>query len=224
MKTTGLILILLLLPVVLHAQDRVFLSLNPGVSLSNSENSMKVVGDKQIHWMPGVGLAYETPLPWNFDLNIEYNYIYARVNAVTMNHVVTPENVPIADLPEDLVLTYHNFDINAVFGRTRSLRSSVGPTVAYVGRSIQMHLLNPSAQEPLSSTFEDRLQSLCLGANISVNFDFPLEDAGSGFFIFTHFKFRYLHSVWFDDRGRKLDNYFQEFLTAQVNLGAGYSF
>jgi hypothetical protein len=78
--------------------------------------------------------------------------------------------------------------------------------------------------ETLSNNIDDRLVSLCLGVNASLNFHVPFGSGSSYPFFYSSLKFRYLHSLWFDVRGRDVSNYYQSFVFSQLNLGIGYNF
>jgi hypothetical protein len=121
----------------------------------------------------------------------------------------------IGTFPADLILACNNVDFAVYFKANDWLSFSTGPTISFVTRSIVIDDLPYSPPE----SFEDKLASLCLGVNGSVSIEVPLQTGSQYIFLFSSVKLRYLHSVWFDAKGRKLDNYYQSFLFSQLNVG-----
>jgi hypothetical protein len=219
------VLVLLLFCFPLHAQNKILLSYNPGLSLYNSENSMNIIGDKSISWIPGFSVAYEIEDLWGQNFQLEYNYINTRIEDV-QEFVWTGPSGPdvMGTYASDLILSCHNVDIAVYYNTDKWLNFAAGPTLSFVNRSIVIDDIPGYTQENLPGSLEDRLLSLCLGVNGSINIQIPLYTASQYVFLFSSLKVRYLHSIWFDKRGRNLDNYYQSFLSAQLNIGLGYSF
>jgi hypothetical protein len=225
MKKYILLFLLMLLYIHLGAQNKFIISYNPGVSLYNSENSMKIIDDKRIRWFPGSSIAYETENLWGLNIHLEYNFAGKRIYDV-QDFARTSASGPeiIGTSAADLILACHNVDL-AVYDKLNDwLSIAAGSTISLVNRSIVIDDLPNYSQENISRSFEDRLVSLCLGVNVSVNIEFPLQTGPQYVFFFSSVKLRYLHSVWFDDKGRNLSNYYQAFLSSQLNVGLGYSF
>jgi hypothetical protein len=225
MKKNILVLVLVLFCFPVRAQNKILISYNPGLSLYNSENSMDVIGDKSILWIPGISVAYEIENLWGQNFHFEYDFVNTRMGAV-QEFAWTGSSGPdvLGTTTSDLILSCHNVDIAVYYTIDKWLSVAAGPTLSFVNRSIVIDELPRYSQENLSGTFEDRLSSLCLGVNGSVKMEIPLITASRYVFIFSTAKLRYLHSVWFDARGRNLDNYYQSFLSAQINFGLGYNF
>jgi hypothetical protein len=154
------------------------------------------------------------------DLMIEYNYAGIKLGDVqefesSGSGVVLVTRTSIADYYR----TWHNIDLALNFELNKWLSFSLGPTVSATYRTISyVSLWNQTY------SFDDRVASLCAGLNSSFNVEVPLLDGERYLFLFSRVTFRYLHSLLFDARGRNLDNYSQEFITGQVNVGAGFCF
>lgn len=215
MKNLILLSLLLYLCSPLYAQNKILISYNPGMSLHNSENSTKIIGDKHIAWFPGISLAYATENLWGLNVLLEYNYSSKRIYDVQT--LATTSSA-------DLILTCNNFDVAVYYKANEWLSFAAGPTMSLVNRTIVIDNLLASGLENVEKSFEDRLVSFCLGVNGSVSIEVPLQTAAQYVFFFSNVKLRYLHSVWFDDRGRNLSNYYQSFLFGQLNIGLGYNF
>ena len=223
MKTISLPLILFFsLP--LCAQNRVMFSVNPGTSFHNSENSMQTIGGERLGWSPGMALAFEREDMWGLDLLAEYSFNASRANNV-IEYVVTDVGGNLQfTYGANLMLLIHNLDLGVSYRENEWLNFSIGPTISFVNRTIKINGI-PSFEGPTATRdFEDRLASLCAGFNVAAGVQLPMDDGPEYPFFFSTFKLRYLHSVWFDARGRNLDNYYQSFLVGQVNLGIGYRF
>jgi hypothetical protein len=210
----------------MSAQNRIYVSFSPGINIYDSENSSKTVGDKELLWSQGLSIAYVTDGYWRrMNLDIEYNYTYSRANDVQIFTATgSAGSLQPPTFAADLLLKWHNVDIDLNWRLSRWLSFSVGPSIAYVGRSIIIDHLPFGGQNGSPASFEDRLQSLCTGLNGSINGEIPLTYSENYPFLLIHSKTRYLHSVWFDARGRKLSNYSQTFILDQINIGVGYRF
>lgn len=204
------------------AQTQVTISYNPGISFYCSENSLKIMGNKELKGNNGFSLAYRNDQFLNlFPIDIEYSYLYSRINDVQTFYITGTANAsPPASYTADLIFQWHNLDIDVHYPLFPMFSFSLGPSVSYAGRTFA---IDHFASLDLPA-FTDRLQSLCLGMNISLNGELPLQNSGRYFFLLVHAKMCYLHSIWFDDRGRNLENYHQTFLLGRLNLGIGYCF
>ena len=219
------ILLILLICSGLYSQNRIYLSMNPGISLFNSENSMKLIGDKSIEWFPGMSIGYERDNVWGYNLFCEYNITNKKVEDVIVFARTSPDSPDIIDTyGSNLILSLYNFDFGIKNNLIDNLSYAFGPTVAFASRSFVIDDAPRNPGETLSDNIDDRLVSLCLGVNASLNFHVPFSSESSYPFFYSSLKFRYLHSIWFDARGRNVFNYYQSFLFSQLNLGLGYNF
>lgn len=224
MKNYIILTLLLSLCIPLSAQNKIFVSYNPGASLYNSENSTKTIGDKHIDWFPGFSVAFATENLSALNLFFEYNCTYRRIEEV-QKFAITDMSPEIVNYTyADLMFLFHNVDLDVYYKANQWLSIYIGPTISWVNRTYVIDDLPASPVENIDKTFEDRLASLCLGANASVSVEIPLQNDVRYIFFFSNLKYRYLHSVWFDDRGRDLSNYHQKFLFSQLNIGLGYNF
>jgi hypothetical protein len=217
-------LLLLLSFVMVQAQDKLILTGNPGTYLYNSENSFKTIGSSHADWLPGGSIIYQHDNLWGMNLQFEYNYACTTLTNVLTFFQTDINTGTIANtFGADLILEHHQFDLGLVLHINNYFSITGGPTIGFVNRTIQL-TMPLSSEESYKNHLEDRLASVCLGANASLNLEVPLQDSEHYFFFFTSVKYRYLHSAWFDARGRNLDNYYQDFLTGQSNIGIGYNF
>lgn len=223
MKTTTL-LFAMLCSLPLFAQNRIMFSVNPGTTFNNSENSLKTIGDRSLGWAPGLALAFERENMWGLDLVAEYSFNYSRANNI-IDYVVTDIGGNLRfSYGANLILLIHNLDLGVGYRESGWLNFSIGPTLSFVKRTIEMNGLPSPSGETGTRDFADRLASVCAGLHVSAGLQLPIQGGPEYPFFFSTFKLRYLHSVWFDARGRNLDDYYQSFLVGQVNLGIGYRF
>jgi hypothetical protein len=219
------ILIIFLLVSSLYSQNKIYLSVNPGENLYSSENSMKMLEDKKIQWLPGLSIGYERGNIWGYILYFEYNYSYRKIDGVLSWARTGPDSPEIiATFGSDYVLSINNFDIGIKYNLTDNLSCAIGPTIAFVSRSFVIDEFPYIPGETVSNNIDDRLVSVCAGINASLNLQIPFSSGSNYMFLYSSLKFRYLHSLWFDARGRNVDNYYQSFLVSQLNLGLGYNF
>jgi hypothetical protein len=222
---TSILFLLLIVSCSLPAQEKILFTLNPGSSLYTSENSSKVIGKKEINFINGGSIGYESPDLFGMNMRIIYDLAFARVNDIqtfTVASEKTPE--PIATIGADYLLYLNSVDLAVPLEVNGVLTLWIGPSASWGNRSIIIDGLSWNSEELNAKTrFEDRLATLCAGLNCSISMETPLTDGPSHLFFFAALKMRYLASVWVDARGRNVENYQQQFLTGQFNLGLGYT-
>ena len=221
MRNFNIVLVLLLVSPALNAQNKVSLSLNPGVYLYNSENSFETSENASITWAPGFSIAYERDSLWGMTVHVEYAYTRSMaVNAIPFTF--NTGTLASVSFGADLVSMSHHLDLGVCFKPCRSILLVLGPTIALSHRTIE--LTEPPIDVVPARHFEDRLVSMALGANASASFEIPIQEGPNYMFLLSTLKFRFLHAVWFDKRGRDLDNYFQDSFLTHLGFGVGYSF
>ncbi len=208
-----------------YSQTRFMYSINPGLSIDNSENDMDLTKEKKFRWLPGMSLAYERENVLGYCLHLEYNLTYWKLDNVIEFARTGPAGPEIIDYyGADLILAINNIDVAIRKDVNDWASYTLGPTFSLVYRSFVMEDPFASAQEGTSLGIDDRLASLCLGINASLNAEVPFSNAEEYWFFFTSLKARFIHSIWFDDRGRKLDNYYQSFFYSQIHIGLGFRY
>jgi hypothetical protein len=220
---TGIFLLLLFAFASLQAQERVLLSFNPGMNFQNSENSMKTMANGLIGWSPGFSLGYENDCLSGFPLSIEYHFTYSHApNA--MEFPVTSSLSPdvVATYGANIIFVTNNIDFAFGIRPLKFLLLEIGPSLSAVYRTIRLSVRPEN--ENTTVNLDDRLASVCAGASCSFNLEFPMEDSPRYVFLFYGIKLRYLHSLWFDSRGRDISNYYQSILLGELQLGIGYAF
>ncbi|MCW8960965.1 MAG: hypothetical protein OQK29_05330, partial [Ignavibacteriaceae bacterium] len=74
------------------------------------------------------------------------------------------------------------------------------------------------------ANFVDRLASFNIGINGLINMRIPLSKNAEYWYFYSGLKIRYLHGLFYDEGLRDLENYNQNFVTAILTIGIGYSF
>jgi hypothetical protein len=223
MKTNISLLLLLVFSSPVWAQEKFFFSLNPGMNLYNSENSMSTMANGSIGWTPGFSVGYESDSFLRFCVRLEYSYtrsIVANAMDFTITSSSGPE--PVAAFGANIIFATNNLDFAVGIRPVEFIFLAVGPTLSVVYRTIDLTM--PSYPYAPAMNLDDRVASICAGANCSVSLEIPFEYGPRYLFFFSSLKVRYLHSVWFDARGRDLDNYYQSSLMGQLGIGLGYKF
>ncbi len=121
---------------------------------------------------------------------------------------------------ERTILTKIYIDLNYVRDIDKNFSYEIGPSIFIANRILEISDI-PFGLRTIS--FCDKLASSGLGINGFLMLNIPLLENEKLFFT-SKIKFRYAHSIWFDKGLRNLDNYYQEFITAQVTAGVGYAF
>lgn len=207
----------------LFAQNSIGAHLGYGYYLGNSENKNPVMFGQKFtsHIFYGVSLQKEDV--FGLRLMLDYSYHEIRKNdimKVIISDIDFPEPVG-PSIGGDLTLVSHNFDLAYVRNFSRYLSYGAGPSFVIINRIFELDQAITDGSS--SRTLYDKLASSGLGVNGFLMFTMPVAE-GSGLFISSRLQLRYTHSIWFDKGMRKLDNYYQEFTTAQVTIGAGYAF
>ncbi|MGE5350530.1 MAG: hypothetical protein ACM3P0_00495 [Acidobacteriota bacterium] len=222
MKKYILILVVLFSACSIFAQNSVSINMGYGYYAGNSENSDPITNGQKFrsHFLYGLTLQKEDL----FGLNLMLEYSYHKINR---NDVFTFYGTDLSGLNQhriaggDLSLVSHNFDLSYVGSLSRYFSYGAGPSFAIVNRIFELDAPFPVGSQ--YATLYDKLASSHLGVNGFLMFTMPIGE-GTGFFVDSKLKFRYTHSIGFDEGLRNLHDYSQEFTTTQVTLGVGYSF
>lgn len=201
------------------SQNRINFNIGYGNYISNSENSMKIMVNKKFRSHLLFGLTYQKEDVFGYNLLIEYSY-----HEITEKNVIefirtgesSPE--PIGSIGGDMTLISHNIDFNYVGVINNYFSYGIGPSLFIVNRIFEIRNI-PFGEQPTS--FYDKLASSGLGINGFLMFSTPITE---NIFFSSKIKFRYTHSIWFDEGIRNLEDYYQQFVTGQVTVGLGYLF
>jgi hypothetical protein len=204
-----------------RGQDRVYISFNPGYSFYDAENHTKITGGKTIGWTPGLSVGYQTERLIGEPLRFEYDFTYSRLSDV-LTFVVTGSAgpSPVGYISASLTYAMHDLDLSLVIPFAEWAGASIGPSCALLRRTIDIPQIPNDQGRTLS--LEDRLVSYSVGINVSLYLTLPGTPEPQTVFAFFGTKLRYLHSIYFDARGRALDNYYQDSLLGQIQVGLGY--
>lgn len=213
-----------LIPQFMIAQNRISLNFGCGYFFYNSENSMQVMGDKKFDSHLIFGFDFTRNNILGMDLTAEYSYSHVKKENTLVAHITAPVNSNvIAAYGSDVILNQHSIDLSNRYSPTKILSLGIGPSLVFVDRIIEM-TVPPVEGSVYQKKLYDKLASAGIGLNGYVEFSYPLTESEQYFFISSKLKVRYSHSIWFDEEGRKLDSYQQEFIDAQIVIGIGYSF
>lgn len=207
------------------SQNRISVNAGYGYYLQNSENDLKIMGDKKFSTLFSFGADYERLNILGMHLSLGYNY-----SSVTEENVIefpyTGEAGPdiIGSYGADLTFTTHCIDLSYISRIHKNFAFGAGPSFIIINRILEIdeQRINVGGQS-YTLGFYDKLASSALGVNGFLQFTLPLK-ADNKLFVNSKLKFRYAHSIWFDEGIRKLDNYEQEFITSELSAGIGYFF
>jgi len=221
-KYTFIIVCFLFLPGIIHSQSRVSLNAGYGNYLFSSENSTRIMGDKKFRSHFVSELSYQNENLFGINLMLDFNYHEITQRNVVEFFVTGEDNPEIVDsYGVDLSLVSFNFDLSYVGSISNNFSFGLGPSFCIINRIVKMDEGIVTIGNIRGSLYlYDKLASSGLGANGFIMFNIPIM-VDSKFFITSKVKFRYVHSIWFDKGIRNLDNYKQEFITAQITAGVG---
>lgn len=206
----------------LMAQNQVALNIGYGYYLSNSENATRVLDGKKLKWFSTYGFAVQRDNVFKNTLQLEYNYYQNTLNDVLKFNWTDESGNILGEFTGDYKLINHNFDICYVYNYDNMTSFGVGPSFVITNRIIDVKIPFYVGAESNVGLY-DKLASSGIGISGFIRFNVPFNNNNDFIFV-SKLKLRYTHSIWFDEGLRKLDDYNQEFLTAQLSLGIGFNF
>lgn len=203
-------------PAFSQAEYRIAAQVVGGIYAINSENTLPLLQGRKFigGYSADVSISRHIKKPYSLDLDVQYFRSNASKRLVY--------NVTLGEGPQavsrfygKVALDQFSADLGLRRRLTDWLQAGFGPSLAIESRTVNV---------PYAG-IADRLDSYCLGLHAVAAASLPLTGVRSnGFFWYYTLKLRYLHSIFFDARGRDLSNYSQSFLTASLGAGIGYSF
>lgn len=192
---------------IIYSQNKVNLNFGYGIYLLNSENSNKIIGDKEFRSYLHFGFSYECENIFGYHLVFFYNYDW-----------LTKDGTPIL---VDVTLINHHFDFDYVRDLNQHFSFGFGPSFVITNRIVE---IPPYIAGEHWLSLYDKLASSGLGVNGFIQFSVPFDASKDYFYFSSKIKLRYTHSIWFDKGIRNLDDYNQDFITSEIMIGVGYSF
>ncbi len=211
-KIVVITLALIIVLSISQAQNRISINLGSGSYLYNSENSLPLMENKDHSLYLTFGVQYQKNNVFGYDIGIEYSFNEsAKTGVLTMFHTDEQGNV-LGKFGVNAILMNHNFDFYIYTRTTKYFLSGFGPSFVITNRIIEV-----------DKYLYDKLASSGIGINAFIEFRTPLGKT-SVFNFSSKLKFRYTHSIWFDEGLRDLSDYSQSFYTAELLIGFGYAF
>jgi hypothetical protein len=204
-----------------HAQNQITVSPVIGLYLYNSENSLPVMGDENYLLNYGFELSYKNKNLFGYDIQFSYSYLYSSEDNVLTFEIYDPSPNPNPNrfFYTDVSLTFNNLDIS-INGNLGSIFSfGFGTSFAIINRSIIVEKADIDHDD-----FIDRLSSFGIGLNGLIEMRIPLNNDIIYWYFYSGLKIRYLHGFFYDEGLRDLDDYNQNFVTANLAIGIGYNF
>lgn len=199
-----------------QARYRIAAQFVGGIYAVNSENSLPLLQGHKFIGGYGIDASISRSIekPYSLDLDVRYYRSNADGRLV---FYITPSVGPqtVDAFYGKVALDQFSADIGLRRRLTDWLQAGFGPSLAVESRTVDIPYADVA----------DRLDSYCLGLHATAAATMPFgKERSRGFFWYYTLKLRYLHSIFFDARGRDLSNYSQEFLTASLGAGIGYAF
>jgi len=193
------------------AQNQVKVNPSVGLFLYNSENSLKIMEQKNYILNYGFEVSYLNNNIFGYYIQVDYSYIYSGIDGA-LEFLRT--NDPIGVSYVDVSLSFNTIDILLKSKLNDNLFLSIGPAFSFVNRSVFYDRDN----------FEDRLASFNIGLTSTIDMQLPFSDDSKDWYFYGVIKLRYLYGLVYDEKGRDLSDYNQHFLTLNLLIGIGYSF
>jgi len=205
----------------LLAQNQITVSPVIGLYLYNSENSLPVMGDGNYLLNYGFELSYRNKNLYGNIIQVDYSYLFSSEDNVLTFEIYDPSPNPNPNrfFYTDVSLSFNNLDIS-INGNLGSIFSfGFGPSFAILNRSIIVENADIDHED-----FVDRLASFNIGIIGLMDMRIPLSKNTEYWYFYSGLKFRYLHGFFYDEGLRDLEDYNQNFVTANLALGIGYNF
>lgn len=203
------------------AQNQITVSPVIGLYLYNSENSLPVMGDENYLLNYGFELSFRNKNLFGFTFQVDYSYLYSGIDSV-LKFIVTNELEPNQAFYSDVSLSQNTIDISVIGNLGKIFSFGFGPSFSIVNRSINVE--NPYAFDEEYRHFEDRLATFNIGIIGLVDVRIPFSEQENYWYFYSGLKIRYLHSFFYDEGLRDLDDYNQNFVSANLAIGIGYNF
>ena len=207
-----------------QAQNQITVSPVVGLYLYNSENTLPVMGDKNYLLNYGFEISYRNKNLFGYIIQFDYSYLCSGENDVLTFEIYDPSPNPNPDrfLYTNVSLTFNNLDIS-LNGDLGSIFSfGFGLSFAIINRSTIVEKAYFNGDDIVD--FEDRLASFNIGLIGLINMHIPFSASNEFWYFYTAIKVRYLHGFFYDEGLRELDDYDQNFVTANLAIGIGYNF
>jgi hypothetical protein len=197
---------------VASSQQRLTARFSYGYYLHNTENDSRITMDDNFDWLTGVNFGYGHFLSPALLIDIQLTYKEGAAEEAMSFAMTSPSGPEITGYfyASDRLREYA-VEVSLCYRFNDLVEVRAGPSGGMVDRIIRIDHFD----------FTDRLSAGALGGHAGANLLIPLGEQ-RGFILIAGLEFRYMHSIFFDARGRKLDDYSLEFFT--VNLTAGMAF
>ncbi len=214
-SAAALLTMMLSAPASCQTRFRVATQIVGGLYAFNSENGSLILEGHKLRSQYGLDLSFGyypvQKLRWTADLE----YLRSNVHTLEFNDTFGGGPYPVTSFAGQVSLDQFSADLGPRFPFASWLQLGLGPSFAMVRRITEIPYVN----------IFDRLNSYCLGLHGVATAIVPFsKSASNGFYWYYTLKLRYLHSLFFDARGRDLAGYSQSFLTASLAAGIGYAF
>lgn len=212
--TKIIIITFVLLPNTL-AQNQIKINPSIGIFIYNSDNSLKIMERGKYILNYGFEISYINKNLFGKYIQFDYSYIYEGVDE-TSEFIKTGTDNPTPNgvFYSDVSLSFNTLDFLLKNELSKDLFIGLGPSLSIVNKSINF------AQD----NFEDRLVSFNIGLSVTLDKIIPLNENSTNWYLNGGIKLRYLFGLYYDDKGRDLSNYNQEFFTLNILFGLGYNF
>jgi hypothetical protein len=170
--------------------------------------------DEDYSSLIGFEIGYAYRFSDNNSLSLEFAYLESKADHVMRFAVSSPSGPQTIDyVYGDARFLEYVIDVSISHRISQWLKAYVGPSGAVLNRVFTID----------QRGFEDRLSSRAFGGHAGLDIVVPITE-GDGLRLLAGTKIRYLHSISFDERGRKLDGYNQSLLFITGSVGLAYEF
>lgn len=193
-----------------QSRYRVAAQIVGGVYVFNSENDLPITQDGKFIGGYGINASVmrEETGPCSPSIDLQY---YTSSAPMEFNYSLSG----LPAIRGKLIIDQFIADAGLNYRITKWTLLGFGPSLAMARRTVDLPDKN----------IADGLNSYCAGVFCTAAMLSPLGKEGSSrLYSYYTLKLRYLHSLFFDTRGRNLGSYSQSFLTVSLGMGIGYAF
>jgi hypothetical protein len=203
-----------------HPQRLLLAEFTYGRFVQHTDNDLDITNENDLENSFGFNIGFQFNIKQSHSLRFHLGYFGSVAEKATSssNYVEDPHgNVYYTMKPIDLI--FHSFPvyIHYVWSVHRYVNICLGPSLAGNIRKITVHYVDHNLED---KEFIDRLFGIGAGIAGSVKLSIPLAQESQYCFILG-LGFHYMRSLWFNAKGRDLDDYGLSYTQFQISTGIG---
>jgi hypothetical protein len=187
-----------------------------GYFLHHSENSLPITENNKFVFHYGANIGLVTALTSEYNILVDIGYFQADVDRLFDFNFSTLSN-PNIITTQSAKLIQRSFPVDFSISPNSAsvLNYALGISFVYTNR--EMNLPYKYQDDP----FVDKFNSFGIGVNLILRATYPLFGSDK-FKLLCSSKFRYIHSILYESKGRDLSGYELNYFQTIISLGIEY--